>query len=698
MTQNIIISQVANQTGINQKVVSFCFNSFNDGSTIPFLARYRKDEIGGINENDLRNIKDCIDEINTLLKRKEYIIETIENLGKLTPQIEEQINNCFDKNVLEDIYLPFKKSKTSKADKAIEMGLEKLGNHLFFLKENLDEQECFNKLVDKKFNGTQKEAFSFAIDIVIEKISSHLTLRDIARENLNKFGKLEAKKKRGFDGDTDKYRDYLDYSESLNRTTGNRIMAVFRGVNDGVLSKKVGYDFDILFDKMNRYLRRDNSNKLYPYFKKALEDAIKKSIVPAIETEIFNSLFERAENEALEVSKKNLNALLMGAPAGNKIIFSIDPGYKNGCKSVIIGKNGELLDKVILFPFFMAEKSTNEFITLVKKHSVELVVIGDGTASKETYKWAKEIVKNLSLNVVVTIVSEAGASIYSASQRAIEEFPNLDISYRGAVSIGRRVQEPMAEIVKMDPKSIGVGQYQYDLTQTKLDNKLKEVVESAVNSVGCDINLTSSDLLNYISGLSKTVSNNIIKFREENGSFNNLQDLLKVKGLGAKAFQQCSGFLRIDNGQVFLDSTSLHPETYPVIEKIIGKKAINITQEDLLKLDESTLMQNGLEKENAKFIITEINKQKRDPREDFKVIDFADGVDSIDDIIVGMQLNAKINNITTFGFFVDIGIKENGLVHKSQVKNMQKYSLGDFVLVEVIEVDIPRKRISLKVV
>jgi len=687
------ISHISQVTKINNSIVEFCFNSFKKGSTVPFLARYRKDEIGNISETDLRNIKINIDELLELEKRKSYIIDTIEKQGKLTEYIKNDIINCYDKLKIEDIYLPFKKSRVSKADKAIKLGLEKLGNHIFFLKNKQSINETLSTLVPQKFKGTKDDAINGAIDIVSEKLSSHLTIRDIIRENLNRFGKLEAKKKRGFDGDTSKYRDYLDYNEPIDRISGNRILAVFRGTKERILSKKISYDYDRLLSRIIGYLRRDDKNDFYPYFKKALDEAIKKSIVPAVEKEVFNSLFERAEDEALEIYKKNLTALLMSAPAGKQIVFSLDPGYKNGCKSVILGKNGELLDKIILFPFYKNSNSIDKFLNFIKKYSVTLIVIGDGTASKETYKWAKNLVND---NVTVTIASESGASIYSASDRAIKEFPDLDISYRGSISIGRRVQDPLAELVKLDPKSVGVGQYQYDLNEKKLDLRLSEVVESCVNSVGTDLNSTSSDLLNFISGISQKISDNIIKYRTKNGSFKTLNELLKVKGVGAKVFQQCSGFLRIEDGDIFLDSTSLHPETYPIIEKILNKKVTNITESDIKNLTKEKLHNNGIKIENTKFIINELSKKRRDPRDEFKVIEFKDGIDNIEDLTTGMVLNAKINNITTFGFFVDIGIKENGLIHKSQIKNISKYSLGDFLSVEVLEVDIKRKRISLK--
>ena len=693
-------------------------NLIDDGNTIPFIARYRKDVTGSLNDTTLRKFDERLKYLRNLEDKKEKILKRIDELGKLDDELKNKILNAKTQVELEDLYRPYKAKKQTRATKARENGLEPLA--LIILKQ--DVKESIKKIAKNYINSevkTPEEAIKGAQDIIAEEISDNSDFRKKIRKNTFFTGQIETKVK---DKDsTSEYEIYYNYSENIKKIPPHRILAINRAENEGIIKGKIVCDSDDVIKYLNRHVLKNTSKipekiEYNPYttpiIKEAVEDAYKRLIAPSIEREIRNYLTEKAEEKSIEVFAKNLNQLLMESPLIGKTILGWDPAFKTGCKLAIIDKTGKVLDTALIYPTEpqnKVEESIKTVRELIKKYDINVIAIGNGTASRESEEIVAQIIKDT--NVEYIIVNEAGASVYSASKLADEEFPDFSEGERSAVSIARRLQDPLAELVKIDPKSIGVGQYQHDMNQKQLSESLTGVVEKVVNEVGVDLNTASVSLLNYISGIGNATAKNIITYREENGSFKNRRELLNVKKLGKKTFEQCAGFVKIDNPDYPLDNTTIHPESYDVTIKLLKK--LNYSVDDIgksnLKLDNLDLDEISKElnigTETLKDIIKELKKPGRDPRSDLPKPLLRKNVLSIEDLEVGMIMQGTVRNIVDFGAFVDIGVHQDGLVHISQlvadkfVKHpLDIVSVGDIVDVKVLDVDLKRNRINLTMI
>ncbi|MBQ2636315.1 MAG: RNA-binding transcriptional accessory protein [Methanobrevibacter sp.] len=693
-------------------------NLIDDGNTIPFIARYRKDVTGSLNDTTLRKFDERLKYLRNLEDKKEKILKRIDELGKLDDELKNKILNAKTQVELEDLYRPYKAKKQTRATKARENGLEPLA--LIILKQ--DVKESIKKIAKNYINSevkTPEEAIKGAQDIIAEEISDNSDFRKKIRKNTFFTGQIETKVK---DKDsTSEYEIYYNYSENIKKIPPHRILAINRAENEGIIKGKIVCDSDDVIKYLNRHVLKNTSKipekiEYNPYttpiIKEAVEDAYKRLIAPSIEREIRNYLTEKAEEKSIEVFAKNLNQLLMESPLVGKTILGWDPAFRTGCKLAIIDKTGKVLDTALIYPTEpqnKVEESIKTVRELIKKYDINVIAIGNGTASRESEEIVAQIIKDT--NVEYIIVNEAGASVYSASKLADEEFPDFSEGERSAVSIARRLQDPLAELVKIDPKSIGVGQYQHDMNQKQLSESLTGVVEKVVNEVGVDLNTASVSLLNYISGIGNATAKNIITYREENGSFKNRRELLNVKKLGKKTFEQCAGFVKIDNPDYPLDNTTIHPESYDVTIKLLKK--LNYSVDDIgksnLKLDNLDLDEISKElnigTETLKDIIKELKKPGRDPRSDMPKPLLRKNVLSIEDLEVGMIMQGTVRNIVDFGAFVDIGVHQDGLVHISQlvadkfVKHpLDIVSVGDIVDVKVLDVDLKRNRINLTMI
>ena len=690
----------------------------DDGNTIPFIARYRKDVTGSLNDETLRKFDERLKYLRNLEDKKDKIVKRIEELGKLDDDLKNRILDASTLVELEDLYRPFKSKKQTRATKARERGLEPLAD--IILKQEV--KQSVKKIAEKYVTDevkTPQDAIQGAQDIIAEIISDNSTFRKKIRQNTFFTGQIETKAK---DKDVStEYDVYYNYSESVKRIPPHRILAINRAENEGVIKAKIVCEVDEILKYLNRHMLKNISripekieyNKYTtPIIKDAVSDAYKRLISPAIEREIRNYLTEKAEEKSIEVFAKNLNQLLMESPLIGKTILGWDPAFKTGCKLAIIDETGKVLDTSLIYPTAPQNKVKESIKTvreLIEKYDINIIAIGNGTASRESEEVVAKIIKNT--NVEYIIVNEAGASVYSASKLAGEEFPDFSEGERSAVSIARRLQDPLAELVKIDPKSIGVGQYQHDMNQKQLNDSLTGVVEKVVNEVGVDLNTASVSLLNYVSGIGNTTAKNIIQYREENGSFNSRKELLNVKKLGKKTYEQCAGFIKIDNPEYPLDNTTIHPEsydaTYKLLDKLnysvndIGSKSLKLNNIDLKEISEE--LDIGIE--TLKDIVKELKKPGRDPREDMPKPMLRKNVLSIGDLEDGMIMQGTVRNIVDFGAFVDIGVHQDGLVHISQmvadkfVKHpLDIVSVGDIVDVKVLEVDEKRNRINLSMI
>ena len=690
----------------------------DDGNTIPFIARYRKDVTGSLNDETLRKFDERLRYLRKKKKKKEKVIKRIDELGKLTDELKIQIVNAETLVELEDIYRPYKSKKQTRATKARERGLEPLADIIL----RQEAKESIKKIARKYVNDevkTPEEAIQGAQDIIAEIISDNSQFRKKIRRNTFHTGQIETKAK-----DKDKsteYDIYYNYSENVKKIPPHRILAINRAEKEGVIRAKIVCDSDEIIKYLNRHMLK-NISKIpekieynrytTPIIKDAVADSYKRLISPAIEREIRNFLTEKAEEKSIKVFAKNLNQLLMESPMVGKTILGWDPAFKTGCKLAIIDETGKVLDTALIYPTEPQNRVGESIKTvrgLIEKYGINVIAIGNGTASRESEEIVAKIIKGT--NVEYIIVNEAGASVYSASKLADEEFPDFSEGERSAVSIARRLQDPLAELVKIDPKSIGVGQYQHDMNQKQLSESLAGVVEKVVNEVGVDLNTASYSLLNYVSGITNTTAKNIIAYRQENGSFTNRKELLNVKKLGKKSYEQCAGFVKIDNPEYPLDNTTIHPESYDATLKLLEK--LNCTVNDIgssnLKLDNINIKQISDEldigQETLKDIIRELKKPGRDPREDMPKPVLRKHVLSINDLEIGMTMQGTVRNIVDFGAFVDIGVHQDGLVHISQlvadkfVKHpLDIVSVGDIVDVKVLDVDTKRNRINLTMI
>lgn len=716
----MIVETLQNELNLANWQVEKVIKLIDDGNTIPFIARYRKDVTGSLNDETLRKFDERLKYLRNLEDKKEKIIKRIDELGKLDDDLKSSILNANTLVELDDLYRPFKSKKRTRATIAREKGLEPLAQIILAqdVKESI--KKIAKKYIDpEKEINTAEDAIDGAKDIIAEIISDNSQFRKKIRQNTFYTGQIETKAK---DKDSSsEYEIYYNYSEDLRKIPPHRILAINRAEKEGIIKGKVVCEVDEIIKYLNRHMLKNISSipekieynrYTTPIIKESVEDSYKRLISPAIEREIRNFLTQKAEEKSIEVFVKNLNQLLMESPLVGKTILGWDPAFRTGCKLAIIDETGKVLDTALIYPTEPQNKVKESIKTvrdLIDKYSINVIAIGNGTASRESEQIVSDIIKGT--NVEYIIVNEAGASVYSASKLADEEFPKFSEGERSAVSIARRLQDPLAELVKIDPKSIGVGQYQHDMNQKQLSESLSGVVEKVVNEVGVDLNTASVSLLNYVSGIGNTTAKNIISYREENGSFENRKELLNVKKLGKKTYEQCAGFVKIDNPEYPLDNTTIHPESYDATFKLlkklnystsdIGSKSLKFDKIDLKEISEE--LDIGME--TLKDIISELKKPGRDPREDMPKPILRKNVLTLEDLEIGMITQGTVRNIVDFGAFVDIGVHQDGLVHISQLV-ADKYvkhpldivSVGDIVDVKVLDVDIKRKRINLSMI
>lgn len=701
---NKIIDIIAQNLGVKTIQVSNTLQLFNEGATVPFISRYRKERTGSLDEIQIQQIKEQNDKFTELEKRKETIFKSIEDQGLLTSELKARLVSCFDSVELEDIYLPYKPKRRTKASIAREKGLEPLAKII------MKQMERDPELRAKQFVSNDVEAVEHALsgarDIIAEWVSENERARNSVRRGFELGAVITSKIIKGKEEDAVKYRDYFDWEEPLKKCPSHRLLAMRRGESEGYLRVSITPNVDRVLEQLERIFVKGNNPSSEQVFL-AVKDSLKRLIQPSIETEFANLSKEKADEEAIKVFAENLRQLLLAPPLGQKRILAIDPGYRSGCKVVCLDEQGNLLHNENIYPHKPQEErkmAAKKITSMVEMYQIEAIAIGNGTASRETEYFIKKLRFDRELRIYV--VSEDGASVYSASSVARQEFPQYDVTVRGAVSIGRRLMDPLAELVKIDPKSIGVGQYQHDVDQKKLKNSLDSVVELSVNSVGVNLNTASKHLLTYISGLGPQLAENITIYRKQNGLFQSRDELKKVPRMGSKAFEQAAGFLRIPEAKSPLDNSGVHPESYKVVKQIAKdlKCEVNdlVRNEELVaKIDFQKYVSAEIGLPTLNDIKNELLKPGRDPRKPIKVFEFADGIYSINDLQAGMVLPGIVNNITKFGAFVDVGIKESGLIHISEMADRfisdpnEIVKLHEHIKVRVKEIDVPRKRIQL---
>lgn len=686
--------------------VSNTLKLLEGGATIPFISRYRKEATGGLDEVQIAEIQSGYEKFKELAKRKETVISTIEEQGKLSDELRSRISSCWNPTELEDIYLPFKPKRKTRAEIARQKGLEPLAALILLQRENNPKARASTFV--KGEVGSEEEALKGARDILAEQFSEDEQMRNMVRNAFSREAVITAKavKNKETEEPAAKYRDYFDFKEPLKKCSSHRLLAIRRGEAEGILKVSISPDDESCIERLQRKVVRGNS-ECSRQVAEAVADSYKRLIKPGIETEFAALSKEKADEEAIRVFSGNLRQLLLAPPLGQKRVMGIDPGYRTGCKVVCLDAQGTLLHNEAIYPHppkSEYRQAANKLTKLVEQYKIEAIAIGNGTAGRETEQFVASL--RFDREVQVFMVSEDGASVYSASRLAREEFPDYDVTVRGAVSIGRRLMDPLAELVKIDPKSIGVGQYQHDVDQAKLKTSLDRTVESCVNLVGVDVNTASKHLLTYISGLGPALAKNIVDYRTENGPFHSRKELLKVPRMGTKAFEQCAGFLRISHPQNPLDNSAVHPESYPVVEQMA--KDLHCTVEELMKdkelrrkIDLTRYVSDTTGLPTLNDIMLELDKPGRDPREKIQAFEFDRNVHTIDDLKEGIVLPGIVTNITNFGCFVDIGIKENGLVHISQLTDRfvsdpaNVVSIHQHVRVRVMGIDKERKRIQL---
>lgn len=716
--QQAICAQIARELNVRAEQITATVNLIDDGNTVPFIARYRKEVTGGLDDTQLRTLDSRLSYLRELEERRQSILKSIQEQGKLTVELEQEIQQTDNKTRLEDLYLPYKPKRRTKGQIAIEAGLEPLADKLWNQPQTNPETEAPLYFNAEHHIVDTKSALDGARAIIMERIAEEANLLEQIRQYMNRSAELTAQVIKGKEQEGEKFKDYFQYSEAISKIPSHRALALLRGRNEGFLQLHLNADPQAEDERKESYCEEIIS-RYYgihlsdapadPWRKQVIAWAWKIKISMHMETELMGAMKERAEIEAIEVFASNLKDLLMAAPAGPRATLGLDPGLRTGTKIAIVDATGKVLATDTIYPHQphnQVAKSAQVVEQLVRHHHVDLIAIGNGTASRETDTFVTNLIKQSGLKVQKIIVSEAGASVYSASELAAKEFPNMDVSLRGAVSIARRLQDPLAELVKIDPKSIGVGQYQHDVSQNLLAKRLDAVVEDCVNAVGVDVNTASSALLARVAGLSTVLAQNIVDYRNENGKFNSRTTLKKVARLGPKAYEQCAGFLRIMDGKNPLDASAVHPEAYPLVTEIAQKN-----NQDIKSLVGNSLFLKSLKAvdyTNEHFglptvtdIIKELDKPGRDPRPEFKTATFAEGVNEVSDLEVGMILEGVVSNVANFGAFVDIGVHQDGLVHISALTDRfisdprDVVKAGDIVKVKVMEVDTARKRIAL---
>ncbi|MCY9813329.1 Tex family protein [Aeromonas caviae] len=715
MQSHVIEHQIAGELNARPEQVQAAVRLLDEGATVPFIARYRKEVTGGLDDSQLRTLESRLGYLRELADRRQVILRSIEEQGRLTPELARELNDADSKTRLEDLYLPYKPKRRTKGQMAIEAGLEPLADLLLGDPMKDPEQEAVRFLNAEQGITDGKAALDGARYILMERFAEQADLLEKLRDYLWQNATLRARVVAGKEQEGAKFKDYFEHDEPLHKAPSHRVLAMLRGRNEGILNLALVTGEDegtspcegIIAHHLRLNLQHRPADK---WLQGVVSWTWKIKLSLQMETELIGRIRESAEEEAIKVFAMNLKDLLMAAPAGMRCTMGLDPGIRTGVKVAVVDATGKLVDTATIYPFEPkrhVDQSLKTLNELCQKHKVELISIGNGTASRETDRLVSDLFERYpATKAQKIVVSEAGASVYSASELASQEFPDLDVSIRGAVSIARRLQDPLAELVKIDPKSIGVGQYQHDVGQSQLARRLDAVVEDCVNAVGVDVNTASVALLNRVSGLSQTLAQNIVAYRDENGAFQHRQQLLKVSRLGPKAFEQCAGFLRIRGGSNPLDGSAVHPESYPVVERILAK--LEQTVDSLLgnssllrtlKPTDYTDEQFGVP--TVTDIIGELDKPGRDPRPEFKTATFKEGVEKISDLVPEMVLEGVVTNVTNFGAFVDIGVHQDGLVHISSLTDRfvkdprEVVKAGDIVRVKVLEVDVPRKRISL---
>jgi len=704
------INFIKTQVQTSDKNIEATLKLLSEDCTIPFISRYRKDQTGNLDEVQIENIAKLSKQYDEIVKRKESILKTIDEQGQLSPELKSKIEKSFDLQEIEDLYLPYKKKKKTRADVARENGLEPLAK-IIMSQENEDIDFISSKYLNKNV-ANEDEALQGARDIIAEWINENIAVRQSLRRLYNRKAIIETKvvKKKAEEDDAQKFKQYFDWSEPISKAPSHRLLAMLRAENEGFIKLKIETDIDETYDLIDNLIIKNGNSSSVSHVQLAIEDSFKRLLHPAISNETLQEAKAKADKTAIDVFASNLGQLLLAPPLGEKRILAIDPGFRSGCKVVCLDEKGDLLYNETIYPHQPQNESAmamKKIRSMVNAYNIEAISIGNGTASRETEFFIKKIAFDKPLQVFV--VSEAGASVYSASKIARDEFPNYDVTVRGSVSIGRRLSDPLAELVKIDAKSIGVGQYQHDVDQSKLKEELDSVVVRCVNSVGININTASKSLLSYVSGIGEKMAENIVAFRQENGAFEDRKQLKKVPRLGEKAYQQAAAFIRIKDGKNPLDNSAVHPEAYGIVEKMakeLGLKTneliANKEKISKIKLEDYVTKEIGIL--TLKDIVKELEKPGLDPRKSAKVFEFDPSVTSIKNVKTGMILPGIVNNITAFGCFVDIGIKESGLVHISQLKEgfvsdvNEVVKLHQHVQVKVVEVDEDRKRIQLTMI
>jgi uncharacterized protein len=694
---------IQSNSGLAPKSISNTLTLLKEGATVPFIARYRKEMTSGLDEVEIAQIRDLAKKHDELIARQQTILGSIEEQGKLTPELKEKISTCFDSTVLEDLYLPYKQKRQTKGDKAKKLGLEPLARMIMSQRggdpEYMAEKFVKGEVLDEDM------AIAGAKDIMAEWMNENAVARARMRQLFQRKSILVSKLQKGKEEEGAKYRDYFDFSEAIYKCASHRLLALVRAEREGIISLKAQPDQDEAIDSLERFFVKGN-DACASLVAEACKESYKRLMCPSLENEIMNEAKEKADKEAIKIFTTNLRQLLLAPPVGSKRVLAIDPGFRTGCKVVCLDESGDLLTNATIYPHPPQNESSAaqaKIAQLVQAYKIEVIAIGDGTAGRETESFIKRI--RFDRDLEVYIVREDGASIYSASSIARKEFPDYDVTVRGSVSIGRRLMDPLAELVKIDPKSVGVGQYQHEVNQTLLKDALDDVVVSCVNAVGVDLNTASPYLLSYVSGLGPTLAENIVAYRTEHGGIRSREELKKVKRLGDKAYEQAAGFLRVRNAENPLDNSSVHPESYKVVQAMAKQLKVNINElvgndnvlKEIKKVDFPQIDAYTFDD-----IIKELKKPGRDPRKTAKVLEFDSTIRTIDDLRIGMVLPGIVTNVTAFGAFVNIGIKENGLIHKSQLADVyvedpaQFISLHEHVEVRVLEVDTARKRVGLK--
>ena len=714
----IITKNLAAKLKINEKYITNVLNLLEEGNTIAFIARYRKELTNSLDEVAIKLIQDEFNYLKSLEERKEEVIRLISEKGLLTDDLKAEILKQDKLQRVEDLYRPFKEKKRTKATIAKEKGLENLAKYILKLPKSLSElnKEARKYINNEKEVNNEEEAIRFALDIIAENISDNAKYREYVLENTKKFGQITSSLKKGGEekDENSTYKNYYEYGERVSKIASHRILALNRAEKEGIIRVGIDNDKDRLCQYILRGITRNRDTEIAKILFECIEDSMKRLIYPSIEREIRSDLTKKAEEDSVVIFSENLKQLLMQSPLKNKKVLGIDPAFRTGCKMAVVDEYGNFIDKMVIYPHKPAsiekqEKSKKDLIKFITKHNINLIAIGNGTASRETEKFVVENLKEVGLKIDYIIVNEAGASVYSASEVAREEFPDFNVEERSAVSIARRIQDPLSELVKIDPKSIGVGQYQHDITPKYLEKELTFVVETAVNKVGVNINTASVSLLSYVSGVNKQIAKNIVAYRQENGKIETIKEISKVPRLGKKTYEQCVGFLRIPDSKNIFDATGIHPESYKAAENLL--KELNLTTKEVGTEEFSTKIEEidkkniaekiGVGMETLEDIIKDLKQPLRDERENFSKPLLKSDILTLDDLSIGMKLSGTIRNITQFGAFVDIGLKQDAMIHiskisKNYIKNpLDVLSVGQIVDVYVIDVDKDRSRVGL---